>query len=84
MAPLLTVHLGFQGGFEWDHKASGWPRSLGLGRTQELALSPHKCGDISATSFSKVLGWASSKPQNAVGHFHSPSRVLSLEQHALW
>ncbi|XP_032477595.1 brain acid soluble protein 1-like [Phocoena sinus] len=52
-------------GFEWDHEMSGWPRSLGLGRTQELALSPHKCGDISATSLSKALGWASSKPQDA-------------------
>ena len=43
VAPLLAVDLGFQGGFEWDHEVSGWPRSLGLGLAQERALSPHKC-----------------------------------------
>ena len=31
-----------------------------------------------------MLGWASSKLQTAVGHFHSPSQVLSLERRALW
>lgn len=31
-----------------------------------------------------MLGWASFKLQTVVGHFHSPSQVLSLERRALW
>lgn len=66
--PLLAVDPGFKWGFEWDHEASGWPRS-------SYPLS----GEIFLPPFSPLC-WAGPplSPQNKVGHLQSPSPVALI------